>query len=115
MDLLGRDAPFQLQKDVRDRPRLKIPSRFFATRAERLPQVDDAQTFREAIEKGIQQVPVAGPITAFVASRFWAPSGSRRLEEWLREFADDFDRHCKDCITLRTSVDCVLCDWRRTT
>jgi hypothetical protein len=52
---------------------------------------------REAIEKGIEQVPVFGPITTFVTSRFWAPSASRRLEEWLKEFAEDFDRHCEDC------------------
>ena len=55
------------------------PIKIFATHAERLPRVDDAQTFREAIEKVILQVPVAGPITTFVASRFWAPSASRRL------------------------------------
>jgi hypothetical protein len=73
------------------------PIKLFATRAERLPQPDDGQTLREAIEKGIEQVPVAGPITTFIASRFWAPSASRRLEEWLKEFADDFDRHCEGC------------------
>jgi len=60
------------------------PIKLFATRAERLPQPDDGQTLREAIEKGIEQVPVAGPITTFIASRFWAPSASRRLEEWLK-------------------------------
>jgi hypothetical protein len=73
------------------------PIKLFANRAERLPQSDDSQTLREAIEKGIEQIPVAGPITTFVASRFWAPAGSRRLEEWLRDFADDFDRHCEGC------------------
>ncbi len=26
-------------------------------------------------------------------SRFWIPSANRRLEEWLKEFADDFDRY----------------------
>ena len=71
--------------------------KLFPTRADRLPQTDDAQTFREAIEKGIEQVPVAGPITTFVMSRFWAPSAARRLEGWLREVADDFDRHCEGC------------------
>lgn len=51
--------------------------------------------FREAIEKGIEQVPVAGPIKKskrLSCHSFWAPSGARRLEEWLREFANDFDR-----------------------
>jgi hypothetical protein len=73
------------------------PIKLFATRSERFPQPDDVQTLREAIEKGIEQVPVAGPITNFIVSRFWAPSASRRLEEWLKEFADDFDRHCAGC------------------
>ncbi len=73
------------------------PIKLFASRAERLPRPDDSQTLREAIEKGIEQIPVAGPITTFITTRFWAPSASRRLEEWLREFAEDFDRHCKDC------------------
>jgi hypothetical protein len=70
------------------------PIKLFATRSERLPEPDDAQTLREAIEKGIEQVPFAGPITNFIVSRFWVPNASRRLEEWLKEFADDFDRHC---------------------
>jgi hypothetical protein len=39
------------------------PIKLFATRSERIPQSDDAQTLREAIEKGIEQVPVVGPIT----------------------------------------------------
>lgn len=73
------------------------PIKLFASRAERLPQSDENQTLREAIEKGIEQVPVAGPITNFIMSRFWAPSASVRLEEWLKEFADDFDRHCEEC------------------
>lgn len=71
--------------------------RLFASRAERLPTADDSQTLREAIERGIEQIPVAGPITTFITSRFWAPAASVRLEEWLREFADDFDRHCEGC------------------
>ena len=73
------------------------PVKLFATRAERFPQPSDGETLREAIEKGVEQIPVAGPITTFIASRFWAPSASRRLEEWLKEFADDFDRHCEGC------------------
>lgn len=73
------------------------PIKLFATRSEQLPQPDDMQTFREALEKSIEQVPVAGPITNFIVSRFWVPSASRRLEEWLKEFADDFDRHCAGC------------------
>jgi hypothetical protein len=73
------------------------PIKLFAARSERLPQSDDAQTLREAIEKGIEQVPVAGPITNFIVSRFWVPSANCRLEEWLKEFADDFDRHCDGC------------------
>jgi len=73
------------------------PVKLFATRAQRLPQPEEGQTLREAIEKGIEQVPVVGPITTFIASRFWTPSASRRLEEWLKEFADDFDHHCEGC------------------
>jgi hypothetical protein len=73
------------------------PIKLFATRSERLPQPDDGDTLRAAIEKGIEQVPVAGPITTFIASRFWVPSATRRLEEWLKEFADDFDRHREGC------------------
>jgi hypothetical protein len=72
-------------------------TKLFASRAERLPQPEDGDTLRAAIEKGIEQVPVAGPITTFITSRFWAPSASRRLEEWLKDFADDFDKHCGDC------------------
>jgi hypothetical protein len=73
------------------------PIKLFSSRAERFPKPDDSQTLREAIEKGIEQVPVFGPITTFVTSRFWAPSASARLEEWLKELADDFDRHCETC------------------
>lgn len=73
------------------------PIKLFATRAERLPQPDDGDTLRAAIEKGIEQVPVAGSITNFIVSRFWVPSASRRLEGWLKEFADDFDKHCEGC------------------
>jgi hypothetical protein len=73
------------------------PVKLFATRAERFPHPDDGDTLRAAIEKGVELVPVAGPITTFITSRFWAPSASRRLEEWLKEFADDFDRHCEGC------------------
>ena len=73
------------------------PIKLFATRAERFPQPDDGDTLRAAIEKGIEQVPVVGPITTFITSRFWAPSARRRLEEWLKEFADDFDKHCEGC------------------
>ena len=73
------------------------PIKLFSTRGERIPQPDDTQTLRAAIEKGIEQVPVFGPITTFITSRFWAPSASARLEEWLKELADDFDRHCETC------------------
>jgi hypothetical protein len=34
------------------------PIKLFTSRSERFPQSDDAQTLREAIEKGIEQVPV---------------------------------------------------------
>ena len=75
----------------------ETPMRLFATRAERLPQPDEGDMFRAAIERGIEQVPVVGPITTFIMSRFWAPSASRRLEEWLKELADDFDHYCERC------------------
>jgi hypothetical protein len=79
------------------------PIKLFSTRGERIPQPDDTQTLRAAIEKGIEQVPVFGPITTFITSRFWAPSASARLEEWLKELADDFDRHCETC-TVETLI-----------
>jgi hypothetical protein len=71
--------------------------KLFPTRAERLPTADDSQTLREAIERGIEQIPIAGPITTFITNRVWAPAATVRLEEWLRELADDFDRHCEGC------------------
>jgi len=73
------------------------PIKLFASRSERFPHPDDGDTLKAAIERGVEQVPVVGPITTFITSRFWAPSASRRLEEWLKEFADDFDRHCESC------------------
>jgi hypothetical protein len=73
------------------------PIKLLARRSQRFPQADDGDTLRAAIERGIEQVPVFGPATSFVMSRFWVPGATRRLEEWLKEFADDFDRHCKSC------------------
>lgn len=73
------------------------PQKIFATRSEQYPQPDDSETFRSALEKAIESVPVFGPATSVIMSRFWVPNGSRRLEEWLKDFADDFDRHCKNC------------------
>lgn len=73
------------------------PTKLFATRAELFPQPEYGDTARAAVEKIIEQVPVFGPATTFMLSRFWVPSANRRLEEWLKDFADDFDRHKESC------------------
>jgi hypothetical protein len=59
--------------------------KLFSTRAERSPTADDAQTLREAIERGIEQIPVAGPITTFITSRFWAPTARVSRDEAVKE------------------------------
>jgi len=71
--------------------------KLFSTRAERYPQPDASDAVYSALEKTIDQVPVFGPATTLMMSRFWVPSASRRLEEWLKEFARDFDEHCSHC------------------
>lgn len=73
------------------------PIKLFSTRAERYPQSDAGDSIRAGLEKTINQVPVFGPVTTLMMSRFWVPSATRRLEEWLKEFSDDFDRHCAEC------------------
>ena len=69
----------------------------FASRAERYPQPDATDTTRAALDKALSAIPVFGPTSSFILSKFWVPSLNRRMEEWLKDFAEAFDRHCQEC------------------
>ncbi len=77
------------------------PIKLFATRAQRLPQPDDADNVRSALEKIVEQVPL-GPAAVYILSQFLVPAQQRRLEDWLKELADDFEAEQRTNAAFRT-------------
>jgi hypothetical protein len=68
------------------------PIKLFATRAEGYPQPDDGDTARAALEKVIDQFPVAGPVINFVFSHFLPPLLERRRDEFFKDLASAVER-----------------------
>ena len=42
-------------------------------------------------------MPVVNLLAAVLLPQFWIPAITCRRDEWLKEFADDFDQHREEC------------------
>jgi hypothetical protein len=79
------------------------PIKLFSSRAEQLPQPEDRDKARAALEKIVEQVPVFGPAAVYILNQFLVPTQQRRLDEWLKGLADALEEEQQTNASFRTS------------
>jgi hypothetical protein len=77
------------------------PIKLFSSRAEQLPQPDDQDRARAALEKIVEQVPILGPAAVYILNQFLVPAQQLRLDEWLRGLSDDLEEEQRKNIDFR--------------
>ena len=67
------------------------PIKLFGTRAERYPEVEDSDIAAAVVRAALEDIPGIKTVIKFL-DVFVQPELTRRQVEWMKDFADDFDR-----------------------
>jgi hypothetical protein len=68
------------------------PINLFASRSDRYPESDEADSLQRLARAGIAAIPIVGGSLNELLSTVLAPAVSRRRDEWFKELADGLDQ-----------------------